>query len=167
AASGEAAAAPRRWTRPGRATPQAASQLDRAAWLLSRHTDRWAELPNAQHEMLCEQPPPHGPFFAALERLLQDHGPVTIDTVLADLAADPDAAGCAALLDSIRHAHALNPDPPAADLAAVLGQIEWAELKDQLEQLMQSGELSASDFGHIRVIYARQLELKQLASMTE
>ena len=158
----------RRWTRPGRPNRQAASRLDRAAWLLVRHADRWAGLPDAQHQLLCEQPPPHGPFFAAVERVLHDHGPVTIETLLTDLevnaTADADAADLGPLLAGIRSAHALDPDPPAADLAAVLGMIEFAELKDQLDQLMQSGDLSASDYAHIRTLYARQAELKPGAS---
>ena len=170
-----AAAGRRRWTRTGRPNPQAASRLDRAAWLLARHADCWAGLPDAQHQLLCEQPPPHGTFFAAVERVLHDHGPVTIDTLLTDLEADAnadanadadaDAAGLAALLASIRRTHAMDPDPPAADLATVLGMIEFAELKDQLDQLMQSGELSASDYTHIRALYARQAELKPGATL--
>jgi DNA primase len=150
----------RRPARSGRSNPQTATRLDRAAWLLARHADRWAELSSTVHATLCAQAAPHGPFFRSVERLLHDHGPVTLETLLADLAQDGEAELMAPLLAGIQAAHALDPDPPGGDLATVIGQIEFSELTDQLNVLIQSGELSDEDRARIRAVYARQAELK-------
>jgi len=144
-----------------RRNPQTATRLDRAAWLLARHSDQWAQLSDATHAMLSDQPTPHGPFFAGVERLLHEHGDMALDALLTDLAAQPEADVLAPLLARIRADHALDPDPPAADLATVIGQIEFTELSDQLNLLIQSGDLSATDQQAIRAIYARQAALKQ------
>jgi len=153
-------AARRRAGRGGRANPQTATRLDRVAWLLARHADRWTELSSTVQAMLCSRALPHGPFFRAVERLLHEHGPVTLDTLLADLAQDAEAELMASLLAGIHAAHALDPDPPGVDLATLIGQLEFSELSDQLTVLIQSGDLSDEDRARIRAVYARQAELK-------
>ena len=157
---GQAPAARRRPSRGGRGNPQTATRLDRAAWLLARHTDRWTELSSTVQAMLCGSAPPHGPFFRAVERLLHEHGPVTLETLLADLAQDAEAELMASLLADIRASHALDPDPPGVDLATLIGQLEFSELSEQLTVLIQSGDLSDEDRARIRAVYARQAELK-------
>ena len=159
-APGQAPAARRRLSRAGRANPQTATRLDRAAWLLARHADRWTELSSTVQAMLCGGAPPHGPFFRAVERLLHEHGPVTLETLLADLAQDAEAELMASLLADIRASHALDPDPPGVDLATLIGQLEFSELSEQLNVLIQSGDLSDEDRARIRAVYARQAELK-------
>ena len=99
-------------------------------------------------------------FFSGVERLLHEHGAMALDALLTDLTALPEADAMAPLLVRIRADHALDPDPPAADLATVLGQIEFTELSDQLNLLIQSGDLSEDDQRHIRALYARQAALK-------
>jgi hypothetical protein len=99
-----------------------------------------------------------------VEKLVHEHGPVTIGALLADLASDPEAETMRPLLDRIQAVHALDPDPPEADLTSVLRQIESAELSEQLRQITQSGSLSESDYEQIRAIYARQAELKPAGS---
>ncbi len=146
--------------RSSRRNPQTATRLDRAAWLVARHSEHWALLPDASHAMLCDQPVPHGLYFSGVERLLQEHGAMTLDALLTDLATLPDAEAMAPLLARIRADHALDPDPPAADLATVIGQIEFTELSDQLTLLIQSGDLSEDDQRNIRALYARQAALK-------
>ena len=164
AAGGNPAAPPRTGTRPpprsSRRNPQTATRLDRAAWLVARHSLLWAQLPDATHAMLCDLPAPHGVFFSGVERLLHEHGAMALDALLTDLTALPEADAMAPLLVRIRADHALDPDPPAADLATVLGQIEFTELSDQLNLLIQSGDLSEDDQRHIRALYARQAALK-------
>ena len=162
-AADTAASAPNvrpRARRPSRPNQQTATRLDRAAWLLARHAELWDRLSGAVHSLLCNQPAPHGPFFRALERVLLEHGPVNLEALLVDLVQSPEAQTLAALLSGIRNAHALDPEPPAADLATVIGQIEFTELSEQLNVLIQSGELSEADHAHIRALYARQAELK-------
>ena len=110
--------------------------------------------------MLCEQPAPHGVFFSALEKLLHEHGPLTLDALLSDLAADAQAEALQPLVARIHATHALDPDPPAYDLAHVLRQIENAELADQLRQITQAATLSDTDRTRMLAIYARQAELR-------
>jgi DNA primase len=141
-----------------RRNPQTATRLDRAAWLLARHSDQWAQLSDATHAMLSDQPTPHGPFFAGVERLLHEHGDMALDALLTD---QPEADVLAPLLARIRADHALDPDPPAADLATVLTQIELADLADQTALLIQSGALGEDDQRHLRALYERQAALKQ------
>jgi DNA primase len=147
--------------RNSRPNAQAATRLDRAAWLLARHAELWDDLSDAVHSLLAEQALPHGPFFRAVERVLHDHGPVKLETLLADLAQAPEAEALGPLLASIQAAHALDPDPPLADLGRLIGQIEFTELSEQLKVLIQSGELTETDHAHIRALYARQAELKR------
>jgi len=144
-----------------RRNPQTATRLDRAAWLAARHSEQWALLPDAVHTMLCDQPAPHGLYFSCVERQLHEHGAMTLDALLSDLATLPEAEVLAPLIHRIRADHALDPDPPAADLATLIGQIEFSELSDQLSLLIQSGDLSEDDQRNIRALYARQAALKQ------
>ena len=150
-----------RQRRGGRPNAQTATRLDRAAWLLARHSELWDGLSDAVHSLLAEQPVPHGPFFRAVERLLHEHGPVKLETLLDDLSQAPEAELLGPLLVGIRAANALDPDPPLSDLGTLIGQIEFTELSDQLKVLIQSGELTETDHAHIRALYARQAELKQ------
>jgi DNA primase len=162
ASDGRGDRAPHRGPRTGgRRNPQTATRLDRAAWLLVRHSELWAELPDATHAMLCNQPAPHGPLFGCVERLLLEHGAMTLDALIADLATLPEAEVLAPLLARIRADHALDPEPPASDLARVLTQIELADLTDQTMLLIQSGTLSEGDQKHLRALYERQAALKQ------
>ena len=156
-----------RWRKSARATPQAATRLDRAAWLLTRHAEQWLGLSDALHGWLCAQPAPHGSFFATLERLLHDHGPVTLQAILADMA-DPDHGphGSAdeptlSLLRRIAEFDALNRDPPSSDLDAVLRQLELAEMSDELKAITESGPLDSTDLERVRTLYARQKALAQ------
>ena len=96
-----------------------------------------------------------------MERLLHEHGAMLLDALLTDLAAQPEAEVLAPLLARIRADHALDPDPPASDLATLMGQIEFTELSDQIALLVQSGDLSEDDQRHFRALYARQAALKQ------
>ena len=144
----------------GRATPQAATRLDRVAWLLARHAHLWHEQTDALHAMLCAQPPPYGVYFTALGRLLDDHGELPLETLLSDLAQVGDAAPAAPLLGQIQAAHQLDPDPPADDLAHVLSQIEMADLALRLTALTTHAAQTADDYTEIRAIYSRQAELK-------
>ena len=155
----------RSWARPstrtsGRATPQAATRLDRVAWLLARHTSLWHQQTDAVHAMLCAQPPPHGLFFTTLGRLLDDHGELPLETVLSDLAQVGDVAPIAPLLGQIQAAHQLDPAPPAEDLAHVLAQIEMADLALRLTELTTQAAQTAVDYTEIRAIYTRQAALK-------
>ena len=152
-----------RWVRPGRATPTAANQLDRAAWLLSRHAELWLGLSHDVQMLLCEQPAPHGPYFCAIERLLHDHGPLAMTTLLQDLLADVEAETLQPMLDRVQRFHDIEPDPPASMLEAVLRNLELDGVNDALKDLTDTGDLSDAAAARLRTLYARQAELKRAA----
>jgi DNA primase len=167
AAGGVAAAAapagrPRR-LRPGRATPSAANQLDRAAWLLTRHADLWLGLSHDTQLLLCEQPAPHGPYFCAIERVLHEHGPLVMGALLQDLSADVDAESLRTLQERVLRFHDIDADPPASMLEAVLRNLELDAVNDELRELTDAGDLSAAAAARLRALYARQAELKRAA----
>ena len=141
------------------AAPQTATRLDRVAWLLARHAPLWAGLPNEVHAMLCDQAEPYGPYFSALERILNDHHDLTLDALLADIAQVLQPGVADTLLERVRSAHRLDPVPPAEDLATLLADIEIADLSLQLQQLA-SGEMTSVKAAEYRRISARQAQLK-------
>ena len=141
------------------AAPQTATRLDRVAWLLARHAPLWAGLPNEVHAMLCDQAEPYGPYFSALERILNDHHDLTLDALLADIAQVLEPGVADTLLERVRSAHRLDPVPPAEDLATLLADIEIADLSLQLQQLA-SGEMTSPMAAEYRRIAARQAQLK-------
>jgi DNA primase len=150
-----------RWGRPGRATPSAANQLDRAAWLLTRHADLWLGLSHDTQLLLCEQPPPHGPYFCAIERVLHDHGPLVMGALLQDLSADGQADSLRTLQERVLRFHDSDADPPASMLEAVLRNLELDAVNEELRELTGAGDLSATAAARLRVLYARQAELKR------
>ena len=142
------------------AAPQTATRLDRVAWLLARHAPLWAGLSNEVHAMLCDQAEPYGPYFSALERILNDHHDLTLDALLADISQVLEPGVVDTLLERVRAAHQLDPVPPAEDLATLLADIEIADLSMQLQQLTIGGDMTSPTAAEIRRIYARQAQLK-------
>ncbi len=128
-----------------RTPPQTATLLDRACWLLASHADLWHEMPAASHELLGTQPTPYGPFFAAIERLLHDHGPMALPAVLDALAEDMDAETLAPLMARLRQFHDASDGVPAEDLAAVVHQLKLRAISDELNWLLESGDLSDTE----------------------
>jgi DNA primase len=128
-----------------RTPPQTATLLDRACWLLASHADLWHEMPAASHELLGSQPTPYGPFIAAIERLLHDHGPMALPAVLDALAEDVDAETIAPLMARLRQFHDAADGVPADDLAAVVHQLKLRAIADELNWLLESGDLSDTE----------------------
>ena len=126
-----------------RTPPQTASLLDRMAWLLARHTGVWLDLPGEVHEFLAGQPAPHGAFFAALERVLHDHGAVAAPSLLDELGRCPDADTLAPLLQRMAGYHAVDDDEaPEVLVDGVLRRLKQQAVKEELDWLIESGELS-------------------------
>ena len=169
-----------------RVPPQAASLLDRTAWLLARHTAVWLALSPETHDFLFAQPSPYSAFFTALERVLQAHGPVTMAALLAELRAadtahdsgtaddevgDPyaqdasDANGLPALLNRLAGFHEVeDDDAPAELLDAVLRRLRQRAVADELQWLIESGELSEAATARRNELFALTAELKNAAS---
>ncbi|MFN0185722.1 MAG: DNA primase [Aquabacterium sp.] len=131
-----------RWPAAVRVAPQVATMLDRAAWLLARQAALWNELSGAAHELLAGQPMPHGAFFAALERVVHDQGPLAPDALLDQVAAD--AGGDATLTPLLARLRALHDVPDDADprlpVAHVLRELRMRLIDDELRLLVESQE---------------------------
>jgi DNA primase len=145
-----------------RRAPAAASLLDRAAWLLARHADLWHELPGADHELLATQPDPHGRFFCRLEQLLHDDAATTPTARLEALAGGDDADVLAPLLARIGALHHFDEEEArASQLAAVMWRLRQQAVDDELQLLIESGELSDAAAERRRALLALRATLKQ------
>ena len=125
-----------------RTPPQTANLLDRACWLLARQAPLWHQLSPDEHDLLSSQAAPHGPFFAAVERVLHDQGPLPMSTLLDDLARDAQADVLLPLLARLRQFHDMPDDDPTQAMAAVLHRLRQRAIDDELQWLIESGELS-------------------------
>ena len=156
-----------------RPLPQAARPLERAAWLLLHRSDLWEQLPPDLQDLLCEQTMPLGAFFAGLDRIVVDQGPLASDALLEALrrSGEPlDEAGhtddapwaaavgvsddaLSALLKRLADFHdVLGGQARVEDLVALIQPLQLQALRDELDLLLQSGELSEA-------AEARKLEL--------
>lgn len=150
------------WSRQGRQDtrppPQAARPLERAAWLLLHRSDLWDHLPAEAHDLLCEQPLPLGAFFRWLDRLVHDQGPLGSAELLKGLHGQgPEDEALAALGERLSGLHAMDNNAQATvdDLMSLIRPIQLLAVKDELELLLQSGELSD-------VAESRKIELIRL-----
>ncbi len=153
-----------------RVPPQAATLLDRTAWLLARHAGVWLELAGEAQELLINQPAPYSDFFVALERVLHEHGAVTMGALLAELRQNPDPAGdtddsgpnsLVALLDRLAAFHEVDDDDAPAELVeAVLRRLRQRAVADELQWLIESGELSEAATARRNELFALTAELK-------
>ncbi len=153
-----------------RLPPQAASLLDRTAWLLARHAGVWLDLSAEAHDFLSAQPAPYSQFFAALERTLHEHGTITMAALLDELrnsaasaadSDDPDQDGLRPLLDRLAGFHEVeDDDAPLALVEAVLRRLRQRAVKDELDWLMESGELSDEAITRRNALFALTAALK-------
>jgi DNA primase len=147
-----------------RAPPQSATLLDRCAWLLARHTAAWLALPGDTHEFLAGQPAPYGQFFAGLERVLHDLGPITMPALIAELGrsdgeADDDLRG---LLARLAGFHDVDDDEaPEVPIDAVLQRLRQQAVTEELKWLTESGELSDEATARRNALIRLTAELKR------
>ncbi len=136
-----------------RTPPQTATMLDRLAWLLARHAGVWLELSGETHEFLFAQPAPYPMFFAALDRVLHEHGAISMAALLAELQTRPagtgddetntSPTGLPALLKRLTGFHAVeDDDAPLRHVEAALRQLRKSAVAEELQWLIESGELS-------------------------
>jgi DNA primase len=145
----------------GRAAPQIATLLDRTAWLLARHAGLWLDLSADDHEFLASQPAPYAAFFAALERVVHDHGPLAMAALIEELERDADAQQLGALLGRLRGFHEVDDEDPPALVAAVLHRLRQRAVDDELQWLIESGaELSQSAIERRNALFALRAEMK-------
>ena len=154
-----------------RATPpRTASLLDRTAWLLARHAAVWLDLSGESHEFLIAQPAPYSEFFSALERVLHEQGTLTMTALIHQMRqlpgqTDEDEAEPAStlrpLLDRLAGFHEVDDDEAPAELVeAVLRRLRQFAVKDELDWLIESGELSEAAIARRNELFALTAELK-------
>jgi DNA primase len=167
-----AAKAPRslEWQRahrsPRRASPGTARQLDRALWLLVQRSDLWGALDGHAHDLLAGRPSPYDAFFACLERSFHEHGPLGREALLAELRPTAEDLGALPVLGRVAQLHDPEQDTDLArELAIVLDWLRLDDLNDDLQVIVESGELSAEMLGRFRELDARRAHLK--ASLTK
>jgi len=146
---------------PRRPPPQTATLLDRTAWLLARHSGLCLALDSAQHDFLHRQGTPYGAFFAALERVVHDQGPLAMAALLDELAPEPGDDAAAALLDRLRQFHEVADDEaPEVLLAAALHRLRQRAVDEEIEWLLESGDLSEEAVQRRNELFALRAALK-------
>ncbi|MDP1791522.1 MAG: DNA primase [Methylibium sp.] len=145
----EAARPPPRPNR--RALRAATSSLDRGAWLLVQRCDLWDRLDVATHELLCEVLDPHGSFFRWLDRRYHEEGPLSPQTLLAEMQAGGEGAGLADLAQRIGALHEVEVGEHAeAELRVVADRVRLDALERDLESLTAAEPLTADMLDTIR-----------------
>ncbi len=144
----------------GRAPPQTATLLDRTCWLIAGHATLWLALDGPTHELLISQPMPYGMYFAALERNIAEHGAMAMSALLDAIAAEPEAQAVATLLTRLRHFHEMDDDDPGAALAAALHRLQQRAVDDELQWLLESGDLSEESTLRRNDLFALRAKLK-------
>jgi DNA primase len=156
----------RRAPPPRRTQPAAGKRLERAARIVLRHAEVWLALGGEAHETLASQPSPFGEFFTAVERIIDEHGPLPMAAMLHELesqaAALPGEASVPAqFLQRLRDLHDIgDEEQPGAQMEAVLHYLAEATVDEELNLLAESGELSEAAMARRRQLYDRQKELK-------
>jgi DNA primase len=164
-----------------RPLPRVVTPLDRIVWALVADSGAWERLPSNSHDLLCDQPAPFGVFFRWLERLLADLGPQPAEALLqrmqpvaADMPrstqapsegplrpedpAEPPPPELIELARRVQALHALQPSAEhdtAEDLQQLVRPLALEALREELDMLLQAGELSEA-------AEARKLELVRL-----
>jgi DNA primase len=178
-----------RWQSRGRVPerrplPRTATPLDRIVWILAAHSAAWEHLPPGMHDLLCDQAAPYGPFFRWLDRLVHDQGALPGDEVFVQMRAaaadahtpghadEGDDAALAELAQRIQRLHGVGQlADPVADLIQLVRPLELEALREELDLLLQSGELSeaaeARKLALFRLTRDLKLEISQGRPISE
>ena len=122
----------------------AATQLDRALWLLLHQSELWLELDSGSHDLLADQAQPHATLFAAFERCVHELGSLSSDAMIRELAKDLEPAGPAqGTLERIAQFH----EPESGSdlrqqLHLLLDHLRLQEVDHELQLLFESGLMS-------------------------
>ena len=144
-----------------RSQPQTATLLDRTAWLLARNAGLWLELPADDHDLLSGQPAPHGNFFAALDRVCHEHGPMTLAALIEEIERDADGELLQPLLERMRSFHDFEDEQPRAEVEKVLHRLRETAVQEEIRWLTESGDLSDSAAAdRLRVLIKLQADMK-------
>ena len=122
--------------------PRTATLLDQIAWVLACDLNTWSRLPADMHDLLVQQPAPHGAFFAYLERLLHDEGALPAEELLATLQNDQPDAHMQVLLTRLNRLLDLSVPPDAGELSLLIDSLRLLQVIDEIALLQESGPLS-------------------------
>ncbi len=139
-----------------------ATPLDRAASLLMRRCDWWVGLSHDDHDLFSQQTVPHSVFFAWLDRVLEEHGPMTAASLVEAARQDEDHETLVPLIE--RWSDFLDWDETPEDVGELRQIIETLQLKAleaELELLFGTPGLSADAVARSRVLVQRRAQLKQ------
>jgi DNA primase len=119
----------------------AASQLDRALWLLLHRAEMWCDIDGDCHDLLAEQAAPYAALFGCFERCLHDHGPLLPAVLLKEmLSGIEDDAQATATLHRVALFHAPEADTDLRkQLDLVLDHLRLRDVDSELELLFESG----------------------------
>jgi DNA primase len=158
---------------PQRPPPQAATPLDRIVWVLVHHSEFWEQLPSATHDLLCDQPAPYGDFFRWLDRTLLDQGLLPPDALLqgmrdeesADATSQTEGEFRALAQRIVQFVEVPDNKDTVETLMSLIRPLELVALREELDLLTQSGELSeaaeARKLELVRLTLAMKLEISQ------
>jgi len=156
--------------RPARRRPIAAmaTALDRAVWLALQRSDLWEQLGHDAHALLVAQPAPHGPFFAWLDRRVQDEGALAPSALLADWPQDAAAGDLGPLRDRVCGFHDVPVgDEARAELETLVEGLRLRGIEEELGRIAAAGDPSPEARARHRTLLERQRELKaRLAAPT-
>ncbi len=150
---------------PRRVARSAANLLDRALWLLVQRSDLWGTLDAPSHDLLAGQAPPYDAFFGALERSALDHGALAPRALLDELRATAERSGGESVLQRV--AGFLPPDAQSdlgAELRIVLDRLRLEAVGEELQLLLESGELSPQDQRRFAALNSERARLKALVA---
>jgi DNA primase len=140
----------------------ATSSLDRGAWLLVQRCDLWDRLDVATHELLCEVLDPHGSFFRWLDRRFHEEGPLSPQTLLAEMQAGGEGSGLTELAQRIGALHEVEVGEHAeAELRVVADRVRLDALERDLESLTAAEPLTADMLDTIRRTRQNADEIKR------
>jgi DNA primase len=133
-----------------------ASPPDNALRMLLAHSEWWASLSAADHQLLHELPAPHGALFTWLERRLEHHGPEAWTALSATLADDEQAGFATKLMSSMAAEEA----PRLEDLQRVLQQLWIDELSRRSQALIGQAAHDPAALQQLRQTHEELARLK-------
>ncbi|MCU0774987.1 MAG: DNA primase, partial [Ideonella sp.] len=146
--------------RRGGAAP--ASPVDRAASLVARASGLWARLSNDDHDLLVRQPFPHGRFFAWIDRVVQDQGPMTPQALVEAAAASDDGPTLLPLFERLQGSLEWDhPEVDPADLDRTLRLLRLQALREETDLLLASGSTDAATLARHRQLMEQQARLRE------
>ena len=121
--------------------------------MLLQRSDLWEQLPPALCDLLCDQPMPLGAYFSWLDRQIIEEGPLQASELLQRLQGgvgdahgegpSPVDEALQALARRLANFHDITlVQDKVSDLVDLIRPLQLQALNDELDLLLQSGELS-------------------------